>query len=117
MNFPSGMSIPNVVFEKLAPRPISTSESFNQDHTALGAVLFAAPSDSGWRSSNADFPGIVVITGICIISANSFSSSVAAPYKTPWPAQITGFFAFPRALTASLTSERLGEVTIALGLE
>ena len=47
MNFPSGMSIPNVVFEKLAPRPISTSESFNQDHTALGAVLFAAPSDSG----------------------------------------------------------------------
>ena len=73
------MSIPKVVLEKLAPKPIRTSESFSQDHTAFGAVLFAAPNDKGCLSSKADFPGIVVITGICINSANSFSSSVAAP--------------------------------------
>ena len=45
-----------------------------------------------------------------MISQKFFNSSVAPLYKIPCPAQITGFLAFPRALTASLTSERLGEV-------
>src|SRR5438067_12176742 len=48
------------------------------------------PSDSGCVSGKPEVPNSVVITGICVFSANARSSSQAPESNTPWPAMITG---------------------------
>ena len=84
---------------------------------ALLADLFPnfpiIPMFNGSSVSRSESPIMVVTTGICILWANSLSSSSAWARKTPPPAQMTGLFASDMALT---TCESCFVLPLMLGL-
>ncbi len=85
---PDGICCEYGVRVKLVPSPNIVSQEVRNSFAANVVVVEPAPSESSWRSSKADLPGIVVKTGTDNSSANSWSSWVASAIRTPCPAHI-----------------------------